>query len=500
MASRVRFTTLAATLLVVTSLAQGCAFVDWLFGIETDPVGISVVLTNNSGEATVTTSWAKILVEAVDQDGASMENVEVHSYELEDSILVIAGREDAFPSIHIVSRYDFSPVGRRSEQSRLVPQLPVITLLVVLVKVISAAITIWDYINNPGEFPFQIPGVIEGSRKVKKACSQIDMKDVLSLGVIGELIKVGRWTFKALQVMGAPARIRGTTAINLGFTRKTLLKESAEAIGKELAKFLELLDVDIITNCEYIYEDRNGKTKSIPVLQWTVERPSSRPKIISIEFPQEIPADGSKRSGTIYFKDRDGDVIWVQFYALVGNAGSEGFAPPVYGQKEGAFGFDLRCNQPQTITYRVTLKDKAGNRSDPFDFTFTCTQAFTEEICGNGIDDDGDGYIDEGCFTITMLLDDTGPEKDDVFRLSIDGVSRGDTPKGSKRYYELDNLTLGFHTVEVFVVHDISPPGTFTLTLYGGAIFEDGSTQYDCEKYDTCPGQGGSRTFTIIVP
>ncbi|MFN3309269.1 MAG: hypothetical protein ACK44E_08685 [Anaerolineales bacterium] len=672
-----------------------------------EPVGTSVAVTDSNGKATLITSSGNIFLEAKDQNGMPFVGVEIHSYELEDHVLVIAGHEEAFPAIRLVSRHSFSPTIAGRDQPKLAPQLAFITLLVVLVKVTATGYTIWNYINNPDEFPFQIPGVIEGSRKVKRACLQIDANDLLS---IGSLISAGKWAFKALQVTGAPARLRGVTAINLGFTRKTLLKETAKAIGAKLIKFLELMDEDIINTCEYVYEDRNQKTKTIPVLRWTVEKRSSRPEIISIDLPSEIPADdtpisgrvnfrdrdgdiswiefrdtangsitgawdpgvlgstsgsiafdqrcnipktftyrvilrdqagnksdpayftircfnpssppeilsidfpaeipndGSRINGTVRFRDPDGDINWVRFETLSGRFTPFSFDPSVSGQTSGSLGFLIWCNETQTVTVRVILQDRAGNESVPFDFTFRCVPPvgppvitridfpreifansqpvegrvyftspgsnvsrakfevlsgtwnpldfnpaqslvsgtlqqgvftftarchspevgrfrvtlyneaglasrseefsfvcrpiYRDEICGNGIDDDGDGYIDAGCSTISILLEDTGAEKDDVFRLFIDGIEiPPDTPVGGRRFYSIDGLFRGRHTVEVFVVRDRVSPGTFTLTLSGGAVFESGGTQYNCEKSSRgCPGQGESQTFTIIVP
>jgi PKD repeat protein len=336
--------------------------------------------------------------------------------------------------------------------------------------------------------------------------------------------------------------------------------------------------------------------------------PKARPEIISIEFPSEISADGNEYNGTVRFRDQDGDVAWIQFDVVLGNWKPNGWDPQVFGLTNGTIGFTNRCYVPETVRLKVTLRDRAGNESAPFNFTFrcvnpvgppvitridfpreifansqpvegrvyftspnsnvnrakfevlvgtwnsldfnpaqslvsgtlqggiftftvqcnspedgrfrvtlyneaglasrseefsfTCSPIYRNEICGNGIDDDGDGYIDEGCSTISILLEDTGNVKDDVFRLFIDGVEiPPDTPVGGRRYYSIDGLSRGRHTVEVFVVRDTDPPGTFTLTLSGGAVFEDGGTQHDCTRSSLdCPKRGESRTFTIIVP
>lgn len=356
-----------------------------------------------------------------------------------------------------------------------------------------------------------------------------------------------------------------------------------------------------------ILRDQAGNESDPAYFTFECVKRSSPPEILSIDFPAEIPNNGSRINGTVRFRDPDGDINWVRFETLSGNFTPFSFDPEVSGQTSGSFGFLIWCNETQTVTVRVILQDQAGNESAPFDFTFRCVPpvgppvitridfpgeifansqpvegrvyftslgsnvnrakfevlsgtwnpldfnpapylvsgtlqqgVFTfavrcnspevgrfrvtlyneaglasypeefsflcrpiqDEICGNGIDDDGDGYIDEGCpFKISMLLQDSGDSDDDIFRLYVDGEAiLPETPRGKHRYYDLGMLSSGYHTVEVYVVDDINPPGTFKLTLYGGAVFRDGSTAYDCTVYDTCPNEGESLMFIIIVP
>jgi len=136
------------------------------------------------------------------------------------------------------------------------------------------------------------------------------------------------------------------------------------------------------------------------------------------------------------------------------------------------------------------------------------------EICGNGIDDDGDGYIDEDCARLEILLDDTGGVKDDIFSLYIDGQYRGpDTPVGGRRFFSIDDLTPGQHLITVYVVEAGVPGnlGSFTLSLLGGPQFSDGTTiAYGCYPSDGRPGakcdpdsgplEGEYQEFYIYVP
>ena len=95
------------------------------------------------------------------------------------------------------------------------------------------------------------------------------------------------------------------------------------------------------------------------------------------------------------------------------------------------------------------------------------------EICGNGLDDDGDGLIDEGCesqgnFNILIIVYDSGNLKDDVFALSVSGQGNlGNTPKGGARSYPL-SLSPGSYTATVTVISAPDNVGTFTIAVKEG--------------------------------
>lgn len=76
----------------------------------------------------------------------------------------------------------------------------------------------------------------------------------------------------------------------------------------------------------------------------------------------------------------------------------------------------------------------------------------SDEICGDGIDNDRDGNIDEHCsvgFSV-YLWDDQCP--DDVIGLVVDGTNYGNTPEGKGREYNLSNLKPGSYTLTVIAV------------------------------------------------
>ncbi len=109
----------------------------------------------------------------------------------------------------------------------------------------------------------------------------------------------------------------------------------------------------------------------------SVTLPPGPPTIVSIDFPNQIPADGSSFSGKVRFKDSDGDINRVTFEVI----SSVNFTPfefkPLWSLVEGnatdgAFTFNIKCGTAQPVTLRVTLYDTAGNSSAPVDFSFNC--------------------------------------------------------------------------------------------------------------------------------
>jgi hypothetical protein len=98
---------------------------------------------------------------------------------------------------------------------------------------------------------------------------------------------------------------------------------------------------------------------------------NEKPRITYVSFPPEILANGTEVVGRIGFEDPDGDVSLVTFEMV----GREDLAPISYdpgvsGITEGVIEFVISTDEPQEVTYWVTLSDEAGNVSDPAYFTF----------------------------------------------------------------------------------------------------------------------------------
>jgi hypothetical protein len=104
---------------------------------------------------------------------------------------------------------------------------------------------------------------------------------------------------------------------------------------------------------------------------------SEPPTIISIDFPSQIPSDGSSVAGTVQFQDADGDVSWIAFDVIRATDFTPFEFDPLESLVEGdATGgtveFYMWCVTVQDVTLQVTLFDAAGNSSAPVDFGFSC--------------------------------------------------------------------------------------------------------------------------------
>jgi hypothetical protein len=114
-----------------------------------------------------------------------------------------------------------------------------------------------------------------------------------------------------------------------------------------------------------------------PTLTPTPTAVPGPPTIISIDFPSQIPADGSQAHGTVRFSDPDGDVNWITFDVTSATRFTPFAFDPLEFLKEGdatdgTIGFYIYCGTAQQVTFRVTLYDAAQNSSLPVDFSFKC--------------------------------------------------------------------------------------------------------------------------------
>ncbi|MFA6233176.1 MAG: hypothetical protein WC824_03165 [Bacteroidota bacterium] len=134
----------------------------------------------------------------------------------------------------------------------------------------------------------------------------------------------------------------------------------------------------------------------------------------------------------------------------------------------------------------------------------------TREICGDGLDNDGDGLYDEDCeqqgnYNVSIILYDSGSAKDDVFGLSVSSQGTlGNTPAGGARTYSL-NLPPGSYVATVTVIVAPDNEGTFTIVVREGeTMLASSSGSPGQGAIVTVPftvsGKGGTSTFAPIEP
>ncbi|MFZ1729748.1 MAG: hypothetical protein WBQ23_06405 [Bacteroidota bacterium] len=115
------------------------------------------------------------------------------------------------------------------------------------------------------------------------------------------------------------------------------------------------------------------------------------------------------------------------------------------------------------------------------------------EICGDGIDNNGNGVIDEDCTgdgTVVVTVWDSGSLADDSFTLSVTGYGNlGSTPAGGQRRYMLD-LPAGTYTATLTCILAPDDAGTFSIEFSGSASGTGGSGTMSA---------GGAESFEFTV-
>lgn len=134
-------------------------------------------------------------------------------------------------------------------------------------------------------------------------------------------------------------------------------------------------------------------------------------------------------------------------------------------------------------------RDFADDDKDPDDLINA-----TREICGDGLDNNGNGLIDEDCSgggTVTITVWDSGSVADDSFSLSVTGYGNlGSTPAGGQRIYRL-NLPSGSYTATLTCVLAPDNAGTYSISFSGSASGGSGSGSFS--------NAGDSAGFPFVV-
>ena len=101
---------------------------------------------------------------------------------------------------------------------------------------------------------------------------------------------------------------------------------------------------------------------------------TNAPRVTRVAFPGAIRADGEKTRGYVSFFDPNGDISWVRFDVV--NAvyfTPFSFEPDISGEISGSFSFRIWATMKKTVTLKVTLIDRSGNKSKPYYFSFKAT-------------------------------------------------------------------------------------------------------------------------------
>jgi protocatechuate 3,4-dioxygenase beta subunit len=167
----------------------------------------------------------------------------------------------------------------------------------------------------------------------------------------------------------------------------------------------------------------------------------------------------------------------------------------IEGRRSGmlsAYGV-YQCDSDQAST---ESGDKADDEADPEDVEGGV------EICGDGIDNDGDGEIDEcdaGCCdkNVQVTVSDCGFAADDIFLVAVDGGDVGVTPKGAANTFNVE-LSPGDHSITVTCLDDGGDPlgsdiGTACVTV---VVFGENQAIAGAEMGIA---YGGSQTIVFYV-
>ncbi len=170
-----------------------------------------------------------------------------------------------------------------------------------------------------------------------------------------------------------------------------------------------------------------------------------------------------------------------------------------FGQMQGSYA-TYECDEDNAET---ETGETAQDDADPDDVEGGADDGGGVEVCGDGIDNDGDNEIDEcdaGCCdkNVQITVTDCGTAADDIFLVAVDGGDVGVTPKGAANTFNVQ-LSPGTHTVRVTCLDDGGiPPGTdigtacVSIVVYG--------TDAGIGGGEMAIPYGGSSSVSFTVP
>lgn len=225
------------------------------FGITSNPFNVSTEATTDAaGNATLIVDTAQINVNVADKTTlAAVVNVQVFGIPITEHYLVWV-HDDAgqyFDDFQVIPYTELAD----DNSGLLEPQLAVVTLAFAVVTTIGLLDGLYELVTTPPAID-----IVFNDAGLDRVCVTADVDDVVNaFGVASDFKVIGG----VLKVLGAPARVRGVTAINFGFTRKELLKGELKNYLED--RLVELIDTRI-TGC---YLAANGR--ALPAFDFTID-------------------------------------------------------------------------------------------------------------------------------------------------------------------------------------------------------------------------------------
>jgi len=287
----------------------------------TGDVTTGYVATDATGLATVPLGSSETNISVVtESDQSPVINASIGYAQLVEGTLVWAHSEDTFPVLEFISVDD----PRLQE-----PRLAVTTLVLGVLAVGSVASAVHEFITDPPKFV----EIIE-SNNVVKTCISGDLNDLLAaFGFASGVSGIST----TIRVIGAPANIRGVTAINLGIRKVNVGPTFLGDLTEFVASKMEIFSDDVLIGCQPTLAG-----EKLPYVEINVLRAS-----------EDIPASGTidvQGSVALQLSVSHGEVI------IYGNRSNHVFVPTVHAT-DGSNSFTMRYCADHGGQYRCNNDD-----------------------------------------------------------------------------------------------------------------------------------------------
>lgn len=412
-------------------------------------------MTDTDGSVKLTSGDFSMNVDVYEQNSTeSLAGAFVQAFPLKDGILLSISDPSGehYQSFRFVSREEFDQSSR----------FAVVTTIAVGLAVVSLSLVAYDYISEPEEFPVQFVEIIENDDKVKKLCFQVDLQDIFNTISV---VSAGHTLSAALAVKGAPAALRGVTAINYGFTKEKLVEKGAEKFVEWFAGLFPEWKEDFIDTCTYYYTNSNGEEIRMPYVSTMLpaksgstigDFPTYTPDASDtqeLNIVQTIPPSNSmginpNTSISIFFDDEINPSTLNDLSVRV----AESNGTQIYGDYSGVLStvgntilnFQPKYTLPESDTITVTLttdnglEDDGGNDLTTFySFSFLTRQEIASPI-DMGFESSETGWIfsGDGAIVLSPLGDISATEGG-----YMAGISTADNIGGLFQRISLNNTT-----------------------------------------------------------